>query len=278
MMPAMRIIGKLCIVLAAGCAGVKQAPVDARAQGGPLLVDPSLLGRNQDMSVGYASPRSEAQEEAPVALAQPIAAAQQPVVARSEIAAKEPSAATSAPPAKAPEGISAATADMVPPPKDKEPPPAKAPAKVPAATANVVTPPKDKAPPPAKAPAKVPAAAAAIEPPPKTQAPPPLAKKPEPPLDVEALKARLRDTDAIGLFTKLALKNQVDDLLQQFRAHYLGGQKTSVAALRQAYDMLVLKVLALIQDSDPSLARTISGSREAIWGILADPKKFSSVS
>lgn len=241
MLPAMRMIGMLCLVLAAGCAGVEQAPVDARAQGGPLLVDPSLLGRNQDMSAGYASRRAEAQEEAPVALAQPIAAAQQPVVTRSEIAANEPSAATSAPPARSVNTAGAAAA-------------------------------------PAKAPASVPAAAAAIEPPPKTQAPPPLAEKPEPPLDVEALKARLRDTNAIGLFTKLALKNQVDDLLQQFRAHYLGGQKTSVAALRQAYDMLVLKVLALIQDSDPSLARTISGSREAIWGILADPKKFSSVS
>ena len=78
------------------------------------------------------------------------------------------------------------------------------------------------------------------------------------------------------MFTKLALKNQVDDLLQQFRAHYQSGQKTSVASLRQPYNMLVLKVLALIQDSDPSLARTISGSREAIWGILADPEKFSS--
>jgi hypothetical protein len=223
------------------------------------LVDPSLLGQNQDWSIADVSPRSEAKEEAPVALAQPIAAAQQPVLTRNEIAANEPSAATSAPPAKS-ESAAGATA-----------PPAIAPARVPAATADTVPPPKDKEPPPAKAPAKVPAAAAAIQ-------PPPVAKKPEPPLDVEALKARLRDTDAIGLFTKLALKNQVDDLLQQFRAHYLGGQKTNVAALRQAYDMLVLKVLALIQDSDPTLARSISGSREAIWGILADPEKFNSVS
>ena len=105
--------------------------------------------------------------------------------------------------------------------------------------------------------------------------PPTVAKKLEPPLDVAALKARLRDTSAIGIFTKLALKNQVDDLLQRFRAHYGSGQKTGVAALRQPYDMLLLKVLALLQDSDPSLARTISGSREAIWAILADPDKFN---
>ena len=90
-----------------------------------------------------------------------------------------------------------------------------------------------------------------------------------------ALKARLRDTDAIGVFTKLALKNQVDDLLEQFRALHQGGQKTGVASLRQPYDMLVLKVLAVVQDGDPSLARTIAGSREAIWEILADPQKFN---
>jgi biotin operon repressor len=41
--------------------------------------------------------------------------------------------------------------------------------------------------------------------------------------------------------------------------------------------MLILKVLSLLQDSDPALARTISASREAIWGILADPEKFNSL-
>jgi hypothetical protein len=102
-------------------------------------------------------------------------------------------------------------------------------------------------------------------------------KKLEPPLDVAALKTQLRETSAIGVFTKLALKNQMDDLLEQFRAHYQSGQKTSVASLRQPYDMLVLKVLSLVQDSDPSLARKISGSREAIWAILADKEKFNSV-
>jgi len=132
------------------------------------------------------------------------------------------------------------------------------------------------APPSAKAPAKVSASPVAIEQPRKIEDPLPVAKTLEPPLDVAALKARLRDTNAIGGFTKLALKNQVDDLLKQFRAHYESGQKTSVASLRQPYNMLVLKVLALVQDSDPSLARTISGSREAIWGILADPEKFNS--
>lgn len=95
-------------------------------------------------------------------------------------------------------------------------------------------------------------------------------------LDVDALKTRLRDTDAIGLFTKIALKNQVDDLLEQFRAQHIDGQSNGVAALREPYDLLVLKVLALIQDADPTLARTVAASREAIWAILADREKFKS--
>ncbi len=123
-----------------------------------------------------------------------------------------------------------------------------------------------------------PARAAAAAGQPRTpETPPPAAKNP-PPLDVDALKERLRDTKAIGFFTKLELQNQMNDLLQRFREHYQSGRKTGVAALRQPFDMLVLKVLALIQDGDPPLARTILESRDAIWNMLADPEKFKTIS
>ncbi|MBI1732872.1 MAG: hypothetical protein HYR49_08915 [Gammaproteobacteria bacterium] len=107
--------------------------------------------------------------------------------------------------------------------------------------------------------------------------PPPAAKPPEPTLDVASLKERLKETKAIGVLTKLTLKNQVDDLLKQFQAYYQAGQKSDIATLRQAYNMLVLKVLSLVQDGDPPLARTIVASREAIWNLLADPVKFRSL-
>lgn len=132
-------------------------------------------------------------------------------------------------------------------------------------------------PPPARSPAKAAAPPVAVEQPRKNADPVAVVKAQEPALDVAGLTARLRDTSGIGMFTKLALKNQVDDLLKRFRTHYQSGQKTGVASLRQPYDMLVLKVLALLQDSDPALARTISGSREAIWGILADREKFNAI-
>ena len=94
---------------------------------------------------------------------------------------------------------------------------------------------------------------------------------------MKSLETRLKETKAIGVFTKLALKNQVDDLLSQFRAYYQGHLKTTLAELRRPYEMLLLKVLALLQDTDPPLAGAIVASREAIWGILADPVKFTTI-
>jgi hypothetical protein len=153
--------------------------------------------------------------------------------------------------------------------------PAPAPAVPPATTAmnqNAAKPEAPAAKPPAKAPATPAPPKVSTVPAAKEGAAPP--KPTPPPLDLAGLEKRLKETEAIGVFTKLTLKNQVDALLDQFRAHYQGRAKTTLAALRQPYDQLLLKVLSLLQDSDPPLARAIVDSREAIWGILSDPEKF----
>ena len=103
------------------------------------------------------------------------------------------------------------------------------------------------------------------------------AKPAAPPLDMKSLENRLKQTEAIGVFTKIALKNQVSDLIEQFRAYYAGRLNVNLAALRRPYEMLLQKVLALLQDGDPPLANAIVASREAIWGILADPAKFATI-
>ena len=158
--------------------------------------------------------------------------------------AAAPTAAT-APPAQATAAASAGGKEAAPKPAATAPAPeAKAPAK-PAAAAS----PSAKAAPAAKA----------------------------PPLDLKALETELKETKAIGVMTKLSIKNQVDDLLSQFRAFYQGKLKTTLAELRRPFDLLVLKLLALLQDSDPALAAAIVASREAIWGILSDRTKFASL-
>lgn len=154
----------------------------------------------------------------------------------------------------------------------------------PAAVTAPATPPSSGAPPsvPSSRTAPKPSASGATQTKPATQTPAAPAKAaPEasnaPTLDLGSLEQRLKDTKAIGVFTKLSLKNQVDDLLGELRAFHKGAGKTPVAALRQKYDTLIIKVLTLLQDGDPQLASTIASSREALWGILMDPQKFSQI-
>jgi hypothetical protein len=102
-------------------------------------------------------------------------------------------------------------------------------------------------------------------------------KPAQPPLDLATLEQRLKETAAIGVFTKLTLKNQVEDLLDRFRAFYEGRIEAQLADLRQPYDLLLMKTVALVQDGDPALAEAIASSREAIWEILADRDKFGAL-
>ena len=98
-----------------------------------------------------------------------------------------------------------------------------------------------------------------------------------PALDFKSMEQRLRDTRAIGMMTKLSLKNQFDDLIDAFRDFYAGKVNTPLLVLRQRFDLLVMKVLAVLQDGDAALASAIASSREFIWGILRDPKKFADI-
>ena len=144
--------------------------------------------------------------------------------------------------------------------------PAPSPAPVPSLPTPAAKPPPAVAPKPSVA-----------EPAKKERTVPDIAKQAPASLDLKALEQRLKDTNAIGVLTKIALKNQVDDLLDQFRAFYQGKLKTTLSELRRSYDLLVLKVLSLLQESDPSLASAIVASREAIWGILADRARFETI-
>ena len=184
-----------------------------------------------------------------------------------------------------------------PPPVAATPETAKAPQTAKATPATAKPPsPTSKAPAPtSKAPATTtkakpaPATTVKTAPPPATKPQPATPQKqaaaPAPPkqaaaastLDLDGLEARLKQTKAIGLMTKLSLKNKVDDLLAQFRQHHAGKPMPTVAELRRSYDLLMMKVLSLLQDHDQQLASDILSSRERIWGMLADPKSFAAL-
>jgi hypothetical protein len=94
-------------------------------------------------------------------------------------------------------------------------------------------------------------------------------------LDLKALEERIRRTDALGFFTKLALRNQVSDLLDRFGAYHKGKSDLTLAQLREHYNLLLLKLVSLLEDDDAQLSRDILTSRGAIWNVLADPEQFA---
>jgi hypothetical protein len=179
----------------------------------------------------------------------------------------------------APANETAATVPPVPAPQPTTP--ATAPAKPAPAPPSAPSPSVPVAPPTAKpsSPKATAAPKQAASPPPASPPnvqPAPAAPK-APSLDLNSLEQRLKDTHAIGVFTKLSLKNQVDDLLNELRAFHKGAAKTPQSELRQKYDLLIMKVLSLLQNGDPQLASAIASSREALWGILMDPQKFANI-
>jgi hypothetical protein len=192
------------------------------------------------------SPDTPASQPQPVATATPSPATQQPAAKPEEPTAAKPEEPTA-----------------VKPPTPTAVKPATPPAAKPATTAK--TPSAPQAPNPA---ARTGAASGVAA---------PRAAAVPAPLDLVALKERLKATKAIGVFTKMALKNQVDDLMGKFRLYYQGKAKVTMTELRRSYDLLMMKVLSLLQDSDQKLASDIVSSREAIWGLLADPQKFAAL-
>src|SRR5579872_2978373 len=176
------------------------------------------------------------------------------------------------------------TAAAVPPPPTAAASPTPAPgapaspsAAAPASTRAAAGPPAHTAPPRRPPSVGSPGTGAAASTAPAAPAAPPAVSAASPALNLASLEQRLRDTHAIGVFTKLSLKNQVDDLLAQFRDFYAGKGQLTLAELRRTYELLLMRVVTLLQDDDPGLASAVSSSREAIWGILSNRSSFNNL-
>ena len=238
-MPVASIVGLFFVLSMSGCAGLGSPPASAPTES--------------------SSPPAQADVVAPAVPQPPLPSAPPSSVA--------PPVVPQPPQPSAPPSTVAPPAGIVAPKSAATPSTAAPPGKTASRTA----------PPIAKPPAKTPSPASAAPSSKKESIQPDSAKPQAPPLDLAALEQRLKDTKAIGVLTKITLKNQVDDLLNQFRAFYQGKLKVGLADLRRSYDLLVLKVLSLLQDNDQALATAITASREAIWGILSDPAKFATI-
>jgi hypothetical protein len=99
--------------------------------------------------------------------------------------------------------------------------------------------------------------------------------RPSSEFDLQTLADQIRASRAIGFFTKLSLRNQVDDLVEAFRRYHDGESEKPLDQLRERYFFLLMKIISLLQDREPDLSKEIFDAREVLWAKLADPKKFS---
>ena len=105
---------------------------------------------------------------------------------------------------------------------------------------------------------------------------PPSEEPPAPAFEFDTLEQRLKQTKALGFFTKLELKNRIDDLLDAVREYHARGSG-NLSEIREQFDLLVLKVMTLLQDKEAALAAQISRARSDLWAILADPERFAAL-
>jgi len=91
-------------------------------------------------------------------------------------------------------------------------------------------------------------------------------------VNFNVLKERLKNTDAIGFFTKLAIRNDIVDLMdniKRYRKHAM--LKAKMTEIRRSFDGLLLKIIALLE-GDPKLSRDLYVGRETIWESLLEVK------
>jgi len=96
-------------------------------------------------------------------------------------------------------------------------------------------------------------------------------------MDLDALKYGLRKSKAIGFFTKLELKSQVDKLMDDFDHYHRQDSGLSIDQLKDRFGLLLMKLLVLVQDGDPALHADIVNARAALWETLADPFQFAAI-
>ena len=89
--------------------------------------------------------------------------------------------------------------------------------------------------------------------------------------DMNTLIERLKETEAIGIFSKLALRSDALDLVDSVKQYKASGAqpKSKLEKLRASFNGLVLKVLALL-NGDPGLAQNIRTAQNEIWNNLLE--------
>lgn len=88
--------------------------------------------------------------------------------------------------------------------------------------------------------------------------------------NLDMLIARLKETDALGVFTKLALKGDVEEIIEMAHEYKSLTALTELQSVREQFDGLVLKTITLLNDKDPDLAADMYQARDLVWQSILE--------
>jgi len=95
--------------------------------------------------------------------------------------------------------------------------------------------------------------------------------------DLDSVISKVTSSKALGFFTKLSLKRDIDRFLENVKKYHDGTGDLTLNELRERYDALVHNLISLVQDKDEELVRSIDEGRDTLWAMLADEKKFATL-
>ena len=93
-------------------------------------------------------------------------------------------------------------------------------------------------------------------------------------IDFESLEKQVRETNAVGVVTKLKLSNDINKLLADLKAFHAGKSPLTLEQHREQYDLLYMKIVTLVQDKDPKLFNQLCNAWDPIWVELQDKSKL----
>lgn len=92
-------------------------------------------------------------------------------------------------------------------------------------------------------------------------------------VDLEMLASALRETRSLGPMSKLRLKSDINKMLRRIDAWHSGKNKYTVKQLQEQYDLLLMKIAALLQEKDFTLHQKLCNAWASIWVDLLDPER-----
>jgi len=91
-------------------------------------------------------------------------------------------------------------------------------------------------------------------------------------ISIEALTRRLESSKAIGVFTKLEIRNDIVGLVDEIHRYRNQDMlESKLNEVRSSFDGLLLKIVGLLE-ADPALSQDLYTSREFIWESLVEIK------